>query len=262
MHGAGNDFIFFEGDPEISSSGIKKICDRNLGIGADGIIFIKKDVKFDFKMKYFNADGSEADFCANGGRCAVLLASVLKYFKSTHCTFIADDGEHEGSVLESGDILIKMIKAVDFKENISFKEIDNRFYFINTGVEHVVGFYDNIDDVDVNEIGSQIRNDNRFQNGTNVNFVQRSKNNILLIRTYERGVEDETKACGTGIVAAGLIDMKSSENNELKLAENNESRIIRTVLGYDLTVQKIEGSVFLTGPAELVYEGEINVSTG
>ncbi|MBN2788850.1 MAG: diaminopimelate epimerase [Candidatus Delongbacteria bacterium] len=251
MHGAGNDFIFFEGDPEISSSGLKKICDRNLGIGADGVIFIKKVPDSDFKMKYFNADGSKADFCANGGRCAVLLASVLMYFKSTHCTFVADDGVHEGSILESGDIMIKMAAEKDYEEGLLFEGIDNNFYYINTGVEHVVGFYDNIDAVDVHKFGSQIRNNRKFPNGTNANFVQRSSNNTLLIRTYERGVEAETKACGTGITAAGLIDMRLS---------GDDKKIIRTVLGYEMTVQKKDGSVFLCGPAELVFEGFIDLS--
>ena len=253
MHGAGNDFIFFEGESNISSEKIVQLSDRNLGIGADGVIFISQSNEYDFKMEFFNPDGSKVDFCANGGRCAVLLASKLGFFSGTTTTFIAGDGSHEAELLENNIIKLKMTTPKDFQKDLIFAKIDNNFYFINTGVEHVVGYFDDINSFDIHELGKAIRYDQRFPNGTNVNFVQKLSDDKLLIRTYERGVEAETKACGTGITAAGIIDME--------LSGNKETRVIKTVLGYELTVEDVEGSVFLTGPAEIVFEGEIDILT-
>ncbi|MCK4980000.1 MAG: diaminopimelate epimerase [Candidatus Delongbacteria bacterium] len=253
MHGAGNDFIFFEGVGDISKQEIVRLCDRNLGIGADGIIFISRSNGYDFKMEFFNPDGSKVDFCANGGRCAVLLASKLGYFLGRNTTFEAGDGIHEAEIFGDNIIKLKMTNPKDFQKDLRFPKIDSNFYFTNTGVEHVVGYFQDISSLDVDELGKAIRYDQRFPNGTNVNFVQKLGDNKLLIRTYERGVEAETKACGTGITAAGIIDMECSENKE--------TRIINTILGYELKVEDIEGSVFLTGPAELVFEGKIDVLT-
>ncbi|NOR44232.1 MAG: diaminopimelate epimerase [Candidatus Delongbacteria bacterium] len=249
MHGAGNDFIFFKGDSDISQQEIVRLCDRNLGIGADGIIFISKSNEYDFKMEFFNPDGSKVDFCANGGRCAVLLASKFNFFSGKDTTFIAGDGVHEAELLDNDIVKLEMIAPKDFQKNLRFTSIDKKFYFINTGVEHVVGYFDDISSFDINELGKAIRYDQRFSNGTNVNFVQKLSDGQLFIRTYERGVEAETKACGTGITAAGIIDME--------LSGNKETRIIKTVLGYKLKVEEISGTVFLTGPAEIVFEGEI-----
>ena len=251
MHGAGNDFIFFERDSDISKQEIIRLCDRNLGIGSDGLIFISRTEKYDFKMEFFNPDGSKVDFCANGGRCAVLLASKLNFFSGKNTTFIAGDGVHEAELLDNDIIKLEMIAPKNFRKDLRFSEIDNDFYFINTGVEHVVGYFDDIRSFDIHELGKIIRYDQRFPNGTNVNFVQKSSEGQLLIRTYERGVEAETKACGTGITAAGIIDME--------LSGSKETRVIKTVLGYELKVEEIEGSVFLTGPAELVFEGETDI---
>ena len=249
MHGAGNDFIFFEGESDLSKEDIIRLCDRNLGIGSDGLMFISRTEEYDFKMEFFNPDGSKVDFCANGGRCAVLLASKLNFFSEKNTTFIAGDGIHEAEILDNDIVKLEMIAPKDFQKGLRFSEIDNDFYFINTGVEHIVGYYDDINSLDIIKIGRAIRYDQRFPNGTNVNFIQKLSDDQLLIRTYERGVEAETKACGTGITAAGVIDMECSENKE--------TRVVRTVLGYNLKVEDIEGSVFLTGPTELVFEGQI-----
>ncbi|MDA3884250.1 MAG: diaminopimelate epimerase [Candidatus Delongbacteria bacterium] len=254
MHGAGNDFIFFEGESNISKLEIVRLCDRNLGVGADGIIFISKTGEYDFKMEFFNPDGSNVDFCANGGRCAVLLASKLNFFLGRKATFEAGDGIHEAEIFGNNLIKLKMTPPKDFQKDLKFSDIDNEFYFINTGVEHVVGYFQDINSIDVNKLGKAIRYDQKFPNGTNVNFVQKLSDNQLSIRTYERGVEAETKACGTGITAAGIIDME--------LSGNKETRAIKTILDYELKVEDIDNSIYLTGPADLVFEGEINVSTG
>ena len=254
MHGAGNDFIFIEGECYISQQEIVRLCDRNLGIGADGIIFISNSEEHDFKMEFFNPDGSKVDFCANGGRCAVLLASKLNFFLGRKTIFEAGDGIHEAEIFEDNIVRLKMINPKDFQKGLKFSDTDNNFHYINTGVEHVVGYFDDISLLNIEIIGKKIRYDQRFPNGTNVNFVQKSSDNQLLIRTYERGVEAETKACGTGITAAGIIDMK--------LSGDKETRAIKTVLGYELKVENIDDSVFLTGPAEIVFEGEIGILTG
>lgn len=253
IHGAGNDFIFFEGESSLSQKKIIRLCDRNLGIGADGIIFISKSNEYDFKMKFFNPDGSKVDFCANGGRCAVLLASKLNFFSGKNTTFIADDGIHSAELLDNNIIKLKMTDPKDFQKDLRLPNIDNDFYFINTGVEHVVGYFNDISSFDIYELGKAIRYDQKFPNGTNVNFVQKLSDDQLLIRTYERGVEAETKACGTGITATGIIDME--------LSGNKATRKIKTILGYELIVEDIEGSIFLTGPTEIVFEGEIGIST-
>jgi len=186
LHGAGNDFIFFEGKNDASEKEIIKLCDRNLGIGADGVIFISNSEEHDFTMEFFNPDGSKVGFCANGGRCSVLLASKLGYFPENKTRFIAGDGIHDAELLENGIVRLKMREPKDFQQDLRFSSIDNDFYFINTGVEHVVGYFNDISTLDIESIGRKIRYDQKFPNGTNVNFVQKINSSELLIRTYER----------------------------------------------------------------------------
>ncbi|MDD3044951.1 MAG: diaminopimelate epimerase [Candidatus Delongbacteria bacterium] len=253
LHGAGNDFIFFTGNKVMSGETIQKLCSRNFGIGADGVIIIRKSVSagIDFTMKYYNSDGSEADFCANGARCSVLLASRSGYFKGNRCTFKAGDGKHESEILPGNKIKLEMKKPEKFAAGLKFKGFSQEFYFLNTGVEHVVGYTSHLDKLDIHNSGSIIRYDSLFSNGTNVNFVERTSPGKLRIRTYERGVEAETRACGTGITAAGWLDMV--------LTGNFGIRLITTVDGIELTVELENGKLFLTGPAELVFEGRITV---
>ncbi|HQO09783.1 MAG TPA: diaminopimelate epimerase [Clostridiales bacterium] len=250
LHGAGNDFIFLAGNKKITPESIAKICDRNLGIGADGVINIKRSGRqYDFIMKYYNSDGSEADFCANGGRCAVKLAEKLMYFAGNTCRFKAGDGEHYAEILPDGDIKLEMKKPDSYAQGMKFSGVEGEFYFLNTGVEHTVGYFEDISKIDVDRTGKKIRFDGVFSKGTNVNFVQCKKDNTLLIRTYERGVEGETKACGTGTTAAGYLDM-------MVTGDSSERKVI-TVLGFELKVSFEKGKLFLTGPAELVFSGTI-----
>ncbi|MGD9706340.1 MAG: diaminopimelate epimerase [Candidatus Delongbacteria bacterium] len=253
LHGAGNDFIFFTGNKVMSGETIQKLCSRNFGIGADGVIIIRKSVSagIDFTMKYYNSDGSEADFCANGARCSVLLASRSGYFKGNRCTFKAGDGKHEAEILSGNKIKLEMKKPGEYAAGLKFKGFSQNFYFLNTGVEHVVGYTSQLDKLDIQNSGSTIRYDSLFSNGTNVNFVERTSPGKLRIRTYERGVEAETRACGTGITAAGWLDMV--------LTGDFGKRKITTVDGIELTVELEKGKLFLTGPAELVFEGRITV---
>jgi diaminopimelate epimerase len=250
LHGAGNDFIFFAGVKNPGQSKTAFLCDRNVGIGADGVIFLSKSRgRQDFNMSYFNSDGSEAEFCANGARCSVLLASKLGYFKGMSCSFKAGDGIHDAQILKGGKIKLEMKKPEGYVKGLKFKGIRQEFYFLNTGVEHTVGYFDDIGAIDVQSAGKLIRGSFRFSKGTNVNFIQKISSDTLKIRTYERGVEAETKACGTGITAAGYLDMLLS--NDFK------RRKLITVGGTELEVSLEREKLYLTGPAELVFEGEI-----
>jgi diaminopimelate epimerase len=252
LHGAGNDFIFFAGRNRPEKDKIVFLCDRNLGIGADGVILISKSRGVnDFNMKYYNSDGSEASFCANGGRCSVLLASRLGYFEGESCTFKAGDGIHSAKILKDGQIRLEMKKPEGYAAGIKFSGIEQEFYFLNTGVEHTVGFFEDIDSLDVQTLGSMIRHDHKFSNGTNVNFVSRISKNKMKIRTYERGVEAETKACGTGITASGYIDM-------LLTGDLSERKIIVSG-GNTLSVSIEKDKIYLTGPAEFVFEGNVSL---
>ncbi len=252
LHGAGNDFVFFEGIRSLKKDKIIKLCDRNYGIGADGIIIINESRRdYDFLMKYYNSDGSEADFCANGARCAVMLAHKLNYFEKEKCRFKAGDGEHNAELLSDGRIKLQMKKPLGYAKGLKFGKTKEEFYFLNTGVEHTVGYFRDISKLDIERLGREIRYDQRFSNGTNVNFVQRSGKNILKIRTYERGVEGETRACGTGITASGYLDMM--------LTDDFSVRTIVTADGVELKVNHEKNKLFLSGPAELVFEGIIKL---
>ena len=251
LHGAGNDFIFLAGSKTIPKEKIVQFCDRNFGIGADGVIIITKLRRhYDFRMKYFNSDGSEADFCANGGRCAVRLAHTLNFFKGNKCTFIAGDGEHFAEILSDGNIKLQMKRPEGYAKGLKFKKAAGEFFFLNTGVEHTVGFFENISELDVEKLGREIRNDARYSKGTNVNFVQKADERTLKIRTYERGVEGETRACGTGITAAGYLDMM--------ISDDFRARKVFTKDGIQLIVSLEKEKLFLSGPAELVFEGKIS----
>lgn len=250
LQGAGNDFIFLTGLKAIPKEKIVRLCDRNFGIGADGVIILTKlRRQYDFRMKYFNSDGSEADFCANGGRCAVFLAHTLNYFKGSKCKFIADDGEHIAEILKDGSIKLQMKRPEGYAKGLKFKGISEEFFFLNTGVEHTVGFFEDITKLDVDKLGREIRCYAKFSKGTNVNFIQKIEKHTLKIRTYERGVEGETRACGTGITASGYLDMM--------LTDDFRKRKLLTRDGIQLIVSLEKDKLFLSGPAELVFEGEI-----
>ena len=251
--GAGNDFVMiddrnhsFAQEPQL----IKQICGRHFGIGADGLILLQNDEKSDFKMVYFNSDGNESSMCGNGGRCIVKFAKELGIIKN-QTKFKAIDGIHEALITND---LVELKMA-----NVSEVQIFENHYFLNTGSPHHVEFVEDLSKIDVKNYGKKIRfGAPYFDEGTNVNFVQVMDNQSLLIRTYERGVEDETLACGTGITAAVIAGFESGKLNsgEINIAakggnlnvkfEKNESG------GYE--------NIWLTGPAEKVFEGEIELN--
>lgn len=251
MHGAGNDFVMLTGKPVFSEWEIRKICERRTGIGADGLIFIEKSSDDNcFVMHYFNSDGSKADFCGNGARCALFLAWHLKWPDSETINFTGGDGTHTGNINPDGSVSVSITSPADFKHLGPIENLPYDLYFVNTGVEHVICYTDSLDSLDINTIGRKIRYSSHFPKGTNVNFIKKIDHQTLAIRTYERGVEAETLACGTGISAAAFTD--------ISLFGDSRQRKIITVTGFHLTAGYQESKFILTGPAEIVVTGELD----
>ncbi len=195
--GAGNDFVIidnYDGQHDLSVDQIRSLCDRRFGIGADGLIFYEKSEKYDFKMRFFNADGSCGMMCGNGGRCIIAFAASKGL---EHFVFEAPDGVHSGSIISregnTSVVRLKMMNVTGVKG-----------YFMNTGCRHLVVFKRNVADLDVVKLGRKLRYKPEYApEGTNVDFVQRCKDH-LFVRTYEKGIEVETLACGTGVVATAI----------------------------------------------------------
>jgi len=254
-HGAGNDFIIFnclEDSVELNKSQINQLCDRHKGIGADGMMLLLKSDKHDFEMKYYNSDGGEGTMCGNGGRCMISFAYDMGIIKDEYL-FLAIDGLHKGRVLEVNDKEKIVELQMSDVENIIEQEGK---YIIDTGSPHYLDFRNNIETIDVYNEGRNIRYSDQFsKDGINVNFVEVEENN-LYVRTYERGVENETLACGTGVTAAAIA---------VSLMQNAKySQYHIQTLGGDLSVrfEAIDkerfGNVYLIGPATYVFTGVVD----
>lgn len=249
--GTGNDFIMVDNRsktfPKNKTDIIAKLCNRNFGIGADGLILLEEDTDTDFKMVYYNSDGNESTMCGNGGRCIVAFAHKLGLFE-TNTTFIAIDGLHHASI--TNDIVsLQMIDVDDVK-------IFDNYVFTNTGSPHHVQLVNELNGYDVFSNGRKIRNNVYGTEGSNVNFVEQITPNTFRVRTYERGVEDETLACGTGVTAVAIA-MHATK-------KTNNTSIILPVEGGELEVSFEEKNntytnVFLKGPATFVFKGKINI---
>ena len=249
--GTGNDFIMVYNHNDsfcFNQPDVKKICDRRYGIGADGLIIIENTLDADFKMIYYNADGFVGSMCGNGGRCAVSFAKLLGLINN-QCEFIAYDGLHKGLILENGLVSIEMI-------DVSIIEEINNIWKMDTGSPHLICFRNNILEIDVKLEGTAMRNSPAYiEDGINVNFVELTKNE-LCIRTYERGVEDETLSCGTGAIASAIAAHESGLLNSERIKVN--------VLGGQLEVSfsKVGSKYFdihLIGPTKFVFNGEFHV---
>ena len=251
FHGTGNDFIIIDGfdkNPSITTTKIKEACDRNKGIGADGLIIIKPSEDHDFEMVYYNSDGSRATMCGNGARCAVALFKLLEQSTNEKITFLAGDGDHIATIASSEDTLWEV--EVTLKDAAYPKKFDD-LYYINTGTQHVVKFVDNISDIAILSEGSLIRHDNRFQpEGVNVNWVSILPG-ILTVRTYEKGVENETLSCGTGVTASALVAGMISNEKHWKI-DTLGGRLEVSFNLFDDCFKNIK----LKGPAKLVFTGE------
>jgi diaminopimelate epimerase len=243
--GTGNDFIMIDDRAQLFDLSrldlIVAWCDRKFGIGADGVILIRDHPEYDFEMIYFNPDGSQS-LCGNGSRCAVMFAHTLGMI-TRQCTFLAVDGPHEGC-LDQGLVKVRM-------HDVGAPQQIDGDYFVNTGSPHHIKMVDEIGAVDVTKEGSMIRYGDQYQpGGTNVNFVE-PKGNQVQVRTYERGVEDETLSCGTGVTAVALVMGTMGYVSPVNI----------NAAGGDLQVsfnRQSDGSytdIYLSGPAEKVYEG-------
>lgn len=248
--GTGNDFVILDNRKgeysSLSAEQIRRICDRRFGIGADGLMLFMEKAGYDFGMKYYNSDGGEGSMCGNGGRCMVKFAYLLSIHKDVY-KFLAADGEHEAEIDTDGIIALKM------KNVKEIKKFQNDFV-LNTGSPHYVKIVTDVMNIDVNKVGSEIRHSENFdKEGINVNFVEApTDSSEIIVRTYERGVENETYSCGTGVTASALVCFHN---------ENGFNDVQIKTLGGSLTVEFdrfTDGhyeNIWLCGPAEKVYEG-------
>ncbi len=247
--GTGNDFIILnnlDGKITLNKQQISAWCNRRFGIGADGLMLLEKQEGYDFKMVYYNSDGGESSMCGNGGRCMVHFAKHLGLIDQ-HTRFLAVDGEHEAFI--AGDVV--KLKMQDVNEY----ELFDQHLIVNTGSPHFVTFHSlSISDDHFVQETQKIRFNEAFrEQGINVNFIETLNDKRLKIRTYERGVEDETLSCGTGVVAAAILHV---------LKTSKQATVTALTLGGDLTVHlKKEGTrfsdIWLEGPAKLVFEGDV-----
>jgi len=264
MVASGNDFVVLP-DYKLSGMGYplsaiaRKICDRKFGAGADGLLLIGKSAKADIKMRIFNADGSEAEMCGNGARCAALWGKLNnKKIKGQNISIQTKAGIIESKVNDH-NVKIRLTPPRDTRLNIPLK-VNNRdlkVNFINTGVPHTVVFVESLDKIDVFGIGRALRNHKKFSpRGTNVDFVEPLSRDSFKIRTYERGVEDETLACGTGTVASALIfSLKGAVGNKIK-AQTRGGEILTV---YFVRSKDSFNDVWLEGRGRVVYQGEYYV---
>ena len=244
--GTGNDFIMIDNRNLLFNSSdlnlVKEMCDRRFGIGADGLILLEKHPTLDFQMVYFNADGNTSTMCGNGGRCLVQFAYDLGVIQNS-TTFMAIDGSHD-AILKNGLVHLKMIDVEEV-------EINDNYYYMNTGSPHYVCYVNDIQNFPVYDEGFKIRYNDRFKSkGTNVNFIEKTED-ALWVRTYERGVEDETFSCGTGVTAAAIASS----------FKGMESPVAIKTLGGNLMIEFKKNAskftdIFLVGPAVRVFEGQ------
>ncbi len=251
--GTGNDFIMIDDRKlqfPVSENLISRLCDRHFGIGADGILLVQHSEGYDFGMNYFNSDGSPATFCGNGGRCITAFAHRMGITGNTS-RFMAADGIHHARITENNGPV--MIVELEMQDPVIYST-DNNSYYMNTGTYHVVKFVDNPDNVEILESGREIRFDARYEpHGSNVNFARLLKKE-LYVRTYEKGVENETLSCGTGVTASALA---------AALKYGGDDFYVNTAGGRLFVSFKRTGDSFrqvkLTGPAKLVFEGFIEI---
>lgn len=247
--GTGNDFILIDNRdqvfPKQDQHLISGLCNRRFGIGADGLILLEEDRDVDFRMVYFNADGREGSMCGNGGRCMVAFADKLGLI-DTQCRFSAVDGLHE-AYLNGKLVSLKMNNVAQIKSK-------SNYLFLDTGSPHHVQLVENLDDFEVFTEGRRLRYGLYGKAGSNINFVKIQGDNLFAVRTYERGVEDETLSCGTGVTAVALAMHH--------LGHTSENKVKVQTRGGELEVSFQHGSegytdIFLKGPAAEVFKGSV-----
>jgi diaminopimelate epimerase len=251
--GTGNDFVMIDQRKtqyitRTDTKIVNYLCDRRFGIGADGLILLQNTEGYDFEMVYFNADGSESTMCGNGGRCLVAFAQFLKVFDK-QCVFKAIDGAHDAKINKNGWVELKMIDV----KNI---EVGDDYFLMNTGSPHYVVFTEDLTDINVYDNGRAIRYSDRFaKEGVNVNFVEIREEGGIEVATYERGVEDETFSCGTGVTAAAIsYYLKNRQSEKVPIKTKGGDLEVR----FHKNTEGVFENVWLCGPATQVYSGEVN----
>lgn len=251
--GTGNDFVMIDNRanhfPKQDEELIGSLCDRRFGIGGDGLILLENDVDYDFRMVYYNADGKESTMCGNGGRCIVAFAKQLGVIEN-HGKFMAVDGLHVARIDDNNIVALQMIDV----DNISF---ESKFTFMNTGSPHHVQVVRDLEYYDVYKKGKAIRESELYApGGTNVNFVEQEGPNHFRIRTFERGVEDETLSCGTGAtaVAIAMVALGKADPYDVKIDVEGG----QLTISFDVENGKYK-NVYLSGPAEFVFEGRVKI---
>lgn len=250
--GTGNDFVMIDNRqdtfPKNDTKLVAYLCDRKFGVGADGLILLENHPTLDFKMMYYNSDGNESSMCGNGGRCLVAFAKQMHVI-SDEATFEAIDGLHYATIDKDGIVSLQMTDVEDVK-------VYDNYTFLNTGSPHHVTLVENLQDFDVKNEGAKIRYSDLYGNaGSNVNFVKQLENDIFSVRTYERGVEDETLSCGTGVTAVAIAMYKIGKSSGKEINLNVEGGKLK--VKFDVENDKFT-NVFLIGPATFVFEGTIN----
>ncbi|MBF4471090.1 diaminopimelate epimerase [Flavobacterium sp. HJJ] len=250
--GAGNDFVMIDNRsgffPKDNTQLVAHLCDRRFGIGGDGLILLENDSETDFKMVYYNSDGNQSSMCGNGGRCLVAFAKDMHVIEN-ETTFIATDGLHHAS-FEDKLVSLQMIDvpAIDIKADYSF---------LNTGSPHHVQMVEDLEHYNVKDNGAAIRYGELYgKAGSNINFVKKIDDTTFRLRTYERGVEDETLACGTGATAVAIAMNATGQTEATSINVNVEGG--KLVVSFDKN-QNGFTNVFLKGPAEFVFKGSIDV---
>jgi diaminopimelate epimerase len=251
--GAGNDFVICDNRTNIiqlTAKQINHLCDRKFGIGADGFMLLQNADGYDFEMKYYNADGNEGSMCGNGGRCLVKFAYDCGIQLSTY-HFLAIDGIHKAEMIEQKNWVNLKMKNVHEVTQVN----DN--FILDTGSPHFVYPCSNVMAFDVVEEGKKIRYSKHFkENGINVNFVEQKKEDTIIVRTYERGVEDETLSCGTGVTASALVFAHNQNGfNHIDVITKGGNLAVEFNKLNDQTFENI----WLSGPAEFVFKGEIKL---
>ena len=251
--GTGNDFVMIDNRlstfPKEDTKLIARLCDRRFGIGGDGLILLENDPEANFKMVYYNSDGNQSSMCGNGGRCLVAFAKKLNVIQNS-ATFNAVDGLHHATVSEDGTVSLQMIDVSNIKTAPGYT-------FLDTGSPHHVQLVDDLEHYNVKEKGAAIRYGELYgKQGSNVNFVKKIDATTFSLRTYERGVEDETLACGTGATAVAIAMNATGATQATEINLNVEGG--KLVVSFDKKDNQFT-NVYLKGPAEFVFKGTIEI---
>lgn len=251
--GTGNDFIMVDNRdgafPKNDTNLIARLCDRRFGIGADGLILLEDDDSTDFKMVYYNSDGGQSTMCGNGGRSIVAFAKQLGLI-GDETKFVAIDGPHDATIDSAGIVALHMKDVDEVRDGVGY-------FFADTGSPHHVLLVDDVSKTDVKADGSAIRYSDLYgKAGSNVNFVTQKSGSEFKVRTYERGVEDETLSCGTGVTAVALSMHHAGKTTVTKVALEVEGGRLEVSFTPNGSGYK---EVFLIGPAKFVFEGTITI---